>query len=47
MGDIEKKLAEAGAGMVRESQRYRYTIYQDGRWFANEDNPTEANNVKK
>ncbi len=45
MGDIEKKLAEAGAGMVRESQRYRYTIYQDGRWFANEDNPTEANSI--
>jgi len=45
MGDIEKKLAEAGAGMVRESQRHRYSIYQEGRLFANEDNTTEANNI--
>jgi hypothetical protein len=47
MGDIEKKLAEAGAGagLVRESQRFRYSIYQDGGLFANEDNPTEANNI--
>uniref|UniRef100_A0A6M3XIG7 Defence against restriction A C-terminal domain-containing protein n=1 Tax=viral metagenome TaxID=1070528 RepID=A0A6M3XIG7_9ZZZZ len=47
MGDIEKKLAEAGAGagLVKESQRFRYSIYQDGRLFANEDNSTEANNI--
>ncbi len=45
MSDIEKKLAEAGAGMVRESQRHRYSIYHDGRLFANEDNPTEANSI--
>ena len=40
---VEQKLA--GAGMVKESQRYRYSIYQDGRLFANEDDPTEANNI--
>lgn len=45
MSDIEKKLAEAGAGMVRESQRHRYSIYHDGRLFANEDDPTEANSI--